>query len=494
MDLSNSFSTVREAVLGNGEPDSQTDDRRGGYGFYQDGREIDTITPDENNLEKFWQQYQTCSLVRIPIRMYGEDVVEPGYRVDSDSEELDEELEGWLSECAIINGETEHDITDLWAGSLTQQEVRGTALVEVVPKASNPDEMWGFRLINVSTVNAYTYENKAVLIRPDDTEHEDIVTTQSGEAAAYGQWDSDAIAGPFDSKDTIPLSQNDIIKLTQDGDTSDIFGTSSIAPVSKEIDELRRMLDDVSEAVHSKGYPHWIFKMGEPVGDVTDARAGVWPDEEMEAYQQAHQEGNWSTGQKDFVPGDVDVDTISSDVPEIEELLDWYVEQIISAMPVPKYKVGHADSVNRDITKTQQAQYERKVQGERRRLETSFEPALQRKAREWGYSDAVVDSISLEIEEPKEENPLARDDFDADDFANFARGVTEISGGNPSDVVTPEEARDMLGLPTGDDVGSRGKLGETESEAGAGSGLDENGSQIIEQFKDTYGKENSYHR
>lgn len=488
MDLTNSLSNVREAMLGHGEPDSQTDDRRGGYGFYQDGREIDTITPDENDLEKFWEQFQVNPLVRMPIRMYSEDIVEPGYRVDADSDELEDELESWLSDCAIINGESHHDIVDLWRQCITQEEVRGTALVEIVPKADDPEEMWGFRLINVSTVNAYTYENKAVLIRPDDIEQEDVYLTETGEAAAYGQWDSDAIAGPFDSMDTIPLSQNDVIKLTQDGDTSDIFGTSSIAPVSAEIDELRRMLDDVSEAVHSKGYPHWIFKLGEPNGDVGDPRAGIWPDEEMRDYKEAHKEGNWSTGQKDFVPGDVDVSTISSDVPEIEELLNWYVEQIISAMPVPKYKVGHADSVNRDITKTQQEQYERKVQGERRRLESAFEPALERKARELGYGDELAESISLKIEEPREENPLARDDFSADDFANFARGVQQISGGNPQDVVAPDEAREMLGLPAQDGGDSPDESGETEAEAELLDDLDEDNEQVIEQFEQTYGE------
>ncbi|NHX41398.1 MULTISPECIES: phage portal protein [Haloarcula] len=497
MDFSNTFGNLREAVLGDGTPDTINEDRHGGYGPYRDSREIDTITPDDEDLEKFWDQYQVCALVRVPIRMYGEDITEPGHRIEADSDELEDDMEEWLDECAIINGEADHSITELWDSCITQKEVRGTALVEIVPKLNNSDEMWGFRMINASTVNAYTYDNKAVLIRPDDIDQEDAVTTPRGEAAAYGQWDNDAIAGPFDSRKTIFLSQNDVLKMVQDGDTGDIFGTSSVAPVSSEIDELRQMLDDLSSAVHSKGYPHWIFKLGEPNGDVSDPRAGIWPDEEMKNYQMSHKEGNWSTGQKDFVPGDVDVETISSDVPEIEQLLDWYVEQIISAMPTPKYKIGHADSVNRDITKTQQEQYERKVKGERRRLEDMFEPTIKRKAREMGYGEAAVESIELKIQESTEENPLERDDFDADDFTSFAQGIERISGGNPQEVVAPEEAREMLGLPTddgspdaegggnADENGSEATEAALESEMGE---LSEDDEQVIEQFKETYGE------
>jgi hypothetical protein len=468
MNFPSSLNSVKEAVLGDGTPDSINEDRHGGYGPYRDSREIDTIKPDENDLEKFWYQYQTCPLVRIPIRIYGEDITEPGHRIEANSSELEEDL---------INGEEDHSIEALWDSVITQKEVRGTALVEVVPKVEG-DGFWGFRMINVSTVNGYTYDNKAVLIRPDDTDQEDVVETPRGEAAAYGQWDNDAVAGPFDSRKTIFLSQNDVLKMTQDGDTGDIFGTSSIAPVTQEIEELQQMQDDVSEAVHSKGYPHWIFKLGEPNGDVSDPRAGVWPDEEMKGYQQSHKEGEWETGQKDFVPGDVDVDVISSDVPEIEELLDWYVEQILVSLPVPKYKIGHADAVNRDITKTQQAQYERKVQAERRRLVSMFEPSIKQKAREMGYGEEAVQSIDLKIEESRDENPLERDNFDAGEFAEFTRGIKQISGGNPQDVVSPEEVREMLGLPTDQDEADEQELSE----------LDEEDEQVLAQFKQTYGE------
>ncbi|MCU4744507.1 hypothetical protein [Natronoglomus mannanivorans] len=408
--------------------------------------------------------------------MYAEDITEPGYRVEAESDELVDELENWLSQSAIVAGESHRDFVEILNGSVVQQEVRGTALTEVVPKAEDENGIWGFRLINVSTVNAYTYENQAILVRPDDTEIDGVDLNSRGEAAAYGQWDKGALSGPFPDKSTVHLSQNDIVKLVQDPDTSDIFGKSSIAPVSKEIDELDRMLADLSEAIHSKGYPHWIFKLGEPTGDISDPRAGVWPEEKIKDLRDAHKSGEWTTGQKDFLPGDVEIDTISSDVPEIEEILDWYVESILTASPVPKYKLGFTDDVNRDVTSEQSPQYERKLQKERRRLESAFEPVLRRKAEELGYSEDAIESLSLKIEESHEKSPLEREDFDVSDFQQFAQGLNTATAGEPQKAVSVDELRDMLGLPDKDDA----DLDDTD-------GLEDEAEETIDaEFEELY--------
>jgi len=471
---------LQSAFLSQGEPDVQSENRADEYGYYTLSGDTHRIRPNKGDLEHFWDQYRTCPIVRRGIDIYAEDITAPGYRVESDNEQLSEELEDWLSNSAIVAGESHRDFAEILDGSIIQEEVRGTALVEIVPKAENGDEIWGFRLINVSTVSAYTYEKQAVLIRPEDTDLTGVDTTPRSEAAAYGQWDNKALAGPFDSKDTIPLSQNDIIKIVKDPDTSDIFGNSSIEPVSSEIDELYRMLDDVGEAIHSKGYPLWVFYMGEPNGDVADPRAGIWPEDKMQKYRDEHKNGNWSSNQKDFVPGDVNVDRVEGEVPEVEELLDWYVEEIVSALPVPKYKLGFTDSINRDVTSEQSPQYERKVDNKRRQLEKRFTPVIRRKAEELGYSESDIASVELSIEKSLGENPLQRDDFDASQFAEFCRGLQAAAGdeGNPSDIVPPEEMRDLLGLPDQDG----------QSESLLEDGLDESDEEVQAQFEELYGE------
>jgi hypothetical protein len=479
------LSDAREALLGDGEPDVQTQTRRLGYQPYRSGG-IDSITPTTGELDTYWEQYQTCPLVRIPIRMYAEDIIEPGYRVDIDDDSLAEKLESWLEEAAIIAGESDRDVSQLFYNKIIQKEVRGTGLTEIVPQEGNEDNIWGFRLINVATVNGYTYEDKAILIQPEDTDHDGVLLTDRGEAAAYGQWDSNAFAGPFDDKNTVFLSQNDVVKMTQDEDTSEIFGTSTIEPVSDQIEELRQMLNDTSEAVHSKAWPHWIFKLGEPNGDISNPRAGIWPEEEIKNYRNSHKGGEWSAGQKDFVPGDVGVEVIDSDVPEIKPLLNWYVEQIITAMPTPKYKIGHADSVNRDITKTQQEQYERKVKQERRRLERAFTPVIRRKARELGASEELASSVELKIEEDRTENPLERDDFDSSEFAEFAQGINNLAGeGSPSEIVKPDEVREMLGLTTRANSEDEDDGDDFEDEMAS---LDEDDKEVQAQFEELYGE------
>ena len=442
-------SQLSEALLGHGSPSPQTKVYTGDYAHYTIEREQHRVKPDTGNLERFWKIYQASPLVHTSINIFADDVIAPGARVQADDEELEAELTQWKRNAAIIGGESHRDLDELLYLKVIQEQVRGTALAEAVPTKENIDDLYGFRLVNPSTVVTYTYESQPVLIRPNEDEIEDVYRTDRGEAAAYGQWDDGALAGPF-NRETVYLSQNDVIKLVRDPDTHDIFGNSTIAPVSEEIEELHRMLEDIGEAVHSKAYPHWMFQLGEPSGDPQNPRKGVWPEEEIKNFRDQHRDGNWSTGQKDFVPGDADVEVIDSDVPEIEDLLEEYIELILSAMPVPKAKLGFANDINRDIVKQQIPQYERRVRSKRRELESAFLPMFKRKARELGYDDEAVESIEFTIEEERETNPLKREDFDTGEFAEFCRGLEAAGGGDATEIVDPDEMRDLLGLPDRD--------------------------------------------
>jgi hypothetical protein len=467
---------AREALLSS-QAAPRTRQNTGEYAHFSIRGDINRIGPDQGDLEAYWDLYRESELVRRGVNIFADDVVAPGYRVEADDDALQDELEDWLSEAAIVGGESHRDFSRVLRGIIIHEFVRGTAIVETVPMAENPDETWGFRLVNPSTVEAYTYDSQAVLVRPDDTDVDGVKTTPRGEAAAYGQWGDGALAGPF-QKETFYLSQNDVIKFVKDRDTADIFGNSGIEPIAEHIAELQRMVHDLGEAIHSKSYPHWIFKLGEPSGDVQNPRAGIWPEEAMRDYRNEHKDGNWEVGNKDFVPGDVDVDTISSDVPEIEDVLDWIVEEIIAGLPVPKYKIAHANDINRDITSEQAPQYERRVEAKRHRLEDAFTPVLREKAAQLGYGEGVRSSITLRIEEPREENPLRRENFDADAFATFAKGLKAASASDesPRDIVPPEEMRELLGLPARD--------GDSTTE----SALDESDANVKSQFEELYGE------
>lgn len=433
-----------EASLGDGtaETEAQTDPGFESGLFRSD---LNRQQPSDQDLEQYWEIYKNFPLVRRSIGHFADDVVEPGYRIDTDNEALADELESWLQDAGMVSGEQNHGFDEILRSAVVQREVRGTSITVVVYNKNGG--IWGFQNINVSTLSAYTYESKSVLIRPDeDPSHEDVpAITKRDEAAAYVQFDDDAIGGPFGDTEEVPFSQNDIVKVTRDADTDDIFGTSSIQPIHAEVKGLRQILRDNEEAIATKGYPQWFFKLGEPQGEPGSPRAGVWPDAKIQEYRDSHKKENYTAGQKDFVPGDVDVEKFDSDVAEIEELIDRYVDMIMAGLPVPKFMIGFANQINRDITGDQREQYQKQIQRTRRELEQAFEPILRRKADEWGYE---TDDVDLTIQPERDESPLKDDEFDANEFNKMMDGIIKVQEQAGGQIMTADEIRtQILSLP-----------------------------------------------
>lgn len=442
---------IERVLMGDGEPDSKTKDpdyqRREGRGYrsLRLGGDVERRSPPQDNLRKYWRQYETTGIVRKSINTYANDIIEPGYHVTSDNDELERRMNEWLKEGVIANGVQDKDFANLLEDVIKQREVRGTALVEIVPQEDNRDGIWGFRLISVETVNGIEKEKTGMLVRPDETDLADVPITRRGEAAAYVQYDDRAFGGPFD-EDDVPLSQNDVLKFVRDGDAYDIFGTSRIEGISNDIETLDQILEDNAEAIASKGHPYWIFKMGEPNGDPENPRAGIWPDDKIQELRDSHSQKNYSAGQKDFLPGDVDVDTVSGETADIKPTIKFHTERILAALPTPKFMVGFADAVNRDISTEQFNAYKTQVRKARRELEQDFRPALKRKAKEWGYDDATVE---LKIERQTHENPLRNNEFNAQEFKALAEGLRSME---KSGAVSNDEIREnFLGLPPEED-------------------------------------------
>lgn len=447
------------AELARGSPAPETQDSNFDNGIYStDVGEIERRDPHDNELEKYWKFYKNEPLIRAPIQQFANDVTEPGYKVYADDSDLEEDLEDVLQECAIVAGESGHDFLEVLRQTVVQKEVRGTGLVELVPRegqVDNPDSMWGFRVINPATVSALTYDDKAVLIDSEDMSV-DVPTTPRDEAAAYVQFHEGALLGPFDDKEEVPLSQNDVVKVTQDPDTSDIWGTSRIESVAHEVEGLRQIKRDNEEAIAAKAYPHWVIKVGSPDADINEAGrvAGMWPEEKMRQLKKKHSRSNFKPGQKDIVPGDVEFQKLSGETANLEKTIQHYVEYILAAMPTPKYAVGFSDEINRDVTGPQAENYQRQVERARRQLEDAFQHALQRKARDLGYDDDIASSVSLRVEPERGSNPMKDDSFNVGEFQSFMQGIataSQVTGGQP--VMTRDEVRTrVLGLERYDEL------------------------------------------
>lgn len=449
------------AELARGEPSPESQDEDSTFFTQTDVGSFERREPEDENLEKYWEIYKQEPLVREPIRRFADDVTEPGYQIYAEDPNLEQDLERALQDSAIIAGESGHDFREVLHQTVVQREVRGTAMCELVPRKGqeeDPDSMWGFRLINAGTVSALTYDEQNVLITPNDEDalsDGSIPTTPRGEAASYIQFDQDALLGPFDSdKVEVPLSQNDVVKVTTDADTSDIFGTSRVESVAHEVEGLRQIKRDNEEAIAAKAYPHWIIKVGNPDAEMNEAGrvGGMWPDKKMKALRNKHSEKNFSPGQKDIVPGDVDFQKISGETAEVQEVISHYVEHILSAMPTPKYAVGFSDEINRDVTGPQSDDYYRLVERTRRALEDAYQKGLERKARDLGY-DELAETVELRIEPGRENSPLADDSFDIGQFQSFMQGVATANQVTGQPVMSRDEIRErVLNLESWDEL------------------------------------------
>lgn len=373
---------------------------------------VDKHFPDKEKMETYWEIYKEIPIIRYPIRSFASEVIAPGYYVDADNEEMKEELEEWLSHSCIVDGEIDKDFSILLKKAQIHREVKGTALSEKVRDEDN--NLYGFKLIRPETVRAFTKPGQTVLLPPDyDFEgleeetngrmremlkQKDFYKKQNGDVAAYVQID-DSIAG-LGNGYFIPFSRDDIIKLTRDSDIGDIFGNSRLLAVEDRLNSMLKKLDDVDKSIESLAYPFQLFKFGnseEP-----------WEPSEIEAFMNQHKQSDFEPGMKQGVQGDVDIQTVSSEVPDIDNFLEFDLNYIMAEMPLPKYALGGFESeVNQFVSRSQSARIERQIEEAREEIENEWTPVLEEKAEELGYN--VEDLNGLVIGEDPEELNLVEE-------------------------------------------------------------------------------------
>lgn len=421
------------AAVGNLTPDAQS--RRIQWYTARQSR----IDPETGDIEDYVDDYRQCPLVSIPIDNFASDVMEPGVRIELPDEDesdgdLDDDLEEWLSKAAIVGGEFGGDTATLMESQVRDNRLRGTGMTEIVyDDAEDADEIAGFLNFKPETVTAYTRPGKSILLQPKDTDTEIDqhnrtlpATTAADKAAAYIQYDD--VLGS--ERGEVPLSTEDVIKIANEPDTGDIMGRSDVEPVHDRVRGLLQKLSDVDEAIASKAYAFWLFKMGSEEDPMDQDKA--------QDFMNAHSEDEWEPGKKQAVSGDVSIETISGEVPEVWESFQFDVEYILSSLPVPKYRIGFSDNTNRDIAARKQEDYEDAISAERRKLEAAWQPVIQRKANELADGDEAQD-VKLVIEPEQDESPLANPNFDASEFKSTMDGIKAAApGGAVEQVVKPE--------------------------------------------------------
>jgi hypothetical protein len=111
---------------------------------------------------------------------------------------------------------------------------------------------------------------------------------------------------------------------------------------------------------------------------------------------------------KQGVRGDVSVETVSGEVAEISDALNFDINWIMSIMPVPMYMLGafqEGAQVGQFGGIAQQQETQRQIKDTRRDIEEKFTPVVQQVAEQMGVSEDAAESIRLKVGSPGQPEP-----------------------------------------------------------------------------------------
>jgi len=434
--------------------------------FTFESSEYDRTEAPKDEMRKYWRQFETTPIIRKPITSFASRVTEPGYFIETRSlnrEEV-EKIGNWLNQAAILEGQPGRDFRLLAKKAITQREVRGTTLVEVAPHKDDPDKIAGLKLINAETMEAVTRPNQKILMAPDDiNEYDSAPKAESGGAAAWLQdiletdnvyWGEAISGGDASNDEKIGFRRDEIIPLTRDADVGEVFGTSRIEAVADRVDGIKQKLADHDEAIASKAYPLWLFMFG--------SEDNPWASSDIQSFMKHQEMDNFHPGMKQGVRGDVEVETISGEVADIAESLNFDLQWIMTAMPMPLFTLGAFGGTGATVGQVsgvaQQQDVNRQIKEARRELEEEFTPVVRKVAMQQGVDEERAKDINLKFGTPGET------DLDVDRNEQVIRYVSNAQGGETQ---TQGQAPDMRSPEQRQSVGDGPNGGQGSPEGGS---------------------------
>lgn len=423
---------------------SSRSSRSRGSQLSRPGVDVD-VRPPPTGITRDWQRYyRGFSFTQAALKLFDEMVIEPGYSISCEIDgETDEDmktaLELWADNCVIHAGEPHHDLIHLLKQLPSKRRGKPAAFIEKVGTEDDPDVLAGLMLLDPSTVTMYTRENQTLLVQPKDTigdpEHP---RTPGGEPAAFVQYDSESLTGSsgFD-RDSIPFAADDVVKLTWDPDDGHVWGSTIWEAIGWAIDGLLEVIHDREASIRMAGWPHRIYS-----GDWTQDEANEFADAhekgESSAFEKEDEDADSFAGRVDYVPeGSVEIETVTGDVPDLDSTIRDYIEAIFSPLPVSKLKIAYEEDINQFVAEPQMEKDDRYIDSERRYLERKFEPIFQEKADELA-GGAYEGDVEWRLAQPEDENPLEREDFDADRFSTAVGAFADFVQSGADTIFPPE--------------------------------------------------------
>ena len=378
----------------NPSPKSSDTRSRRPFGYHDDE---DTERIEKEEVDRYWKLYERNPIIRETINSFASRVIKDGYYIEGDDSDMIDEIADWLENSAILGGEFNQNFNKFLKKTIIQREVKGTVLIEKVTDKSG-ESLQAFKFIPVEGIEIHTKPNTSILVpsepKENDKEDYEAPKTKDGKLAAYEQVnDMEDFASEVE---TILFTRDEVIKITRDADIGEVKGTSRIKAVANRAEGLEGKLEDNDEAIASKAYPLWLFKFG--------SEDNPWDGDDIRDFMKSHEMDNFHPGMKQGVTGDIDVETISGEVAEISEYLQFDIDFIMSAMPMPKYTVGFEQNINQFVSNQQQSNLRRQIREARNDVENDFTPIIREKAEELGYSEDKASSLNLRIGKPDEED------------------------------------------------------------------------------------------
>jgi len=431
--------------------------------IFIESSEVDDLNPPED-IDEYHDLYREVGIIRGNINQFVRDVVGPGVRIEAEDDDTEAYFTGefdgqapdyapqggFLSECAVIAGERNKPFYPYLKASVVQKWTRGTVLHEYLKskeEKSDPEfQIQGFKHIRPETVSARTHSNTNILISPDETDIADE-TTKRGEAAAYVQFDDTSIVGQRNGgidNEEIPLSQNDVLKQVIDPDIGGddaledgVFGDPPMAAVSKDADEYREIKRDRARAIKTKAWGVWSAQFNTEVTEAGDEII-------LEEWDSDDQD-DWVDDVDGLGPGDIighdgsiELDQWEPTLPDLETEMQHYVDDILAALPAPKYATAHGEQITQHVTGEQGENYQDLVEEERKAQEQEWTQAFREVAER--HPELNPAGLKVKIQPPESSNPVAElDDEEIEKMEQFMSALNDGLGNVPIDSVLDVE-------------------------------------------------------
>lgn len=472
------FGEALQSAAGDQNPEAKT--RQGATSFVSGS--VDTVAAPENLADEY-EFYRSTPFINAALNQFASDVIEPGYRVEADSDETAKWFnDTFLPESGVVAGERGQDFESILYQSTIQHEAAGNVLVEKVkddPDAENPIYT-GFMHIRPESVKLVTERNRPILISPDATDRDGVVETRRGEAAAYLQYHEGSILGQrgaFNDRSVVPLSLNDVIKVARSPTPGEIWGDGAIHPVGDLVRGLKQIIRDNEKAIQSKAYGIWSVAFETEVlefGEWSEPEVIEWDEESQTEFLENKIGSEMDPGDIVGHDGNISFEKFEGELADgLIDVIELYVKLIVTALPTPLYAVGFESNINQFVTEHQENRYEKTVREMRQTLAQAFEPALKEIAEQQGLSQ---EGLRLRIEPEEDESPVMS--LDADDMEKlktFTAALKDVYGSGSATSFLDEEKLAELVLHLPDDAVADTDIQEMQ--------LGEGNEQVQAQFE-----------